>query len=66
MRKTRSADGEPCEVKSCRFVQHTQGEGHNAALRAAKDMDFFKGALRPGDAAEKFDALSSAYQIVNE
>ena len=35
---------------------------------AAKGMDFFSGALRPhkGDAARKFEALSSACQIVNK
>ena len=60
-------DGEPCEWEELRIAQHTKGEGRNAALRAAKGMDFFRVHYgHKGDAAVKFKALSHTCQIVNE
>ena len=44
-----------------------RGEGHNAALWAAKGRDFVREHYgHNGDATVKFEALSSAGQIVNE
>ena len=53
-------------------IAHTQGEVHNAALQPEKvwiclGMDFFRVHYgHKGDAAVKFEALSSACQILNE
>jgi hypothetical protein len=50
-----------------RIAQHTQEEGHNAALQAAKGLDFFRVHYSHNeDAAMIFEAVSSACQIVNK
>ena len=49
----------------CFGLRSTLGKGHNAALRAAKGMDFFRVHYgHKGYAALKFEALSTACQIV--